>query len=106
MIEFIENRLAQMLARPEIWGRGESLELQILLLVEMHRIASGQILTGIDPVDVCTSYRGFCRGYGYKGVFMPSGWADSTGQPPSLLLEMLRAWVESELPGFVLNRLG
>lgn len=101
MIEFIEDRLAQMFARPGMWGRGESLELQILLLVEMHYVASGKPSAGIVG-----RYHGFGHSYGHTGNLMLSGWIEQSGQRPELLIEILQAWVESELPGFVLNRLG
>lgn len=100
MIEFIEDRLAQMFARPGMWGHGESFELQVLLLVEMHCVASGKASTA-----VLARYQNFGRSYGHRGSLMLSGWIEQSEQRPELLIEILRAWVESELPGFVFNRL-
>ncbi len=40
LLEFAEERLDAMLARPGMWGSAEAVEMQVLLLLELEAVAS------------------------------------------------------------------
>ena len=56
MLTWITARLDAILGAPRMWGSRESVELQILTLLEMRRVVLGE-----DPGEVLLQYPAFVR---------------------------------------------
>jgi hypothetical protein len=51
VLGFVEERMAAILERPDGWGAPESVELQVLLLVEMRHTVLGMAKEHVDRVN-------------------------------------------------------
>ena len=49
MLNFVAERIEQILARPDMWGPPICVEMQILLLIEMRHVCSGRALDETVP---------------------------------------------------------
>lgn len=51
MLAFVDQRIGALLARPDGWGPPESVELQLLLLIEMRHTVLGLPVGFVDAVN-------------------------------------------------------
>jgi len=92
LLDFIDERLQQMLDAPELWGSNESVELQILQLLEIRLLVVTAPTRPLHGREVRLAYEQFLA-------------ARFAGAPPITLSELLgperQAEIFTLLAGFV-----
>jgi hypothetical protein len=80
LVEFIDQRFTAIMTLPEAWGSPEAIELQVLLLVELRKVALGHTQEG-GVTDVNTTYSRFLESVVGESVFPLAVQLRLTGPP-------------------------
>ena len=88
LLDFIDERLVHMLDAPEMWGSGESVELQILQLLELRVLV-------LEPAGKPSQWRRVQADYErFLAIKFP-------GSPPTTLSALLGHGRQDELPALL-----